>query len=67
MTRHFARLVRAAGLPSIRVYDFLPSRRLWRWLVRSLAVVQEMLGQASVTTTADTYSSVLPEMARSAA
>jgi hypothetical protein len=64
----FARLQREAGLPPIRLHDL-------RHTAASLAlaagvplkVVSEQLGHSSLAITADTYTSVLPAVARAAA
>jgi hypothetical protein len=63
LTRRFRRLVTLSGLPPVRLHDL-------RHGVASLAlaagtdlkVVQAMLGHASIVLTADTYTSVLPEL-----
>ncbi len=67
-TDAFARLARRAGLPPIRLHDL-------RHTAASLAlqagvpmkVVSEQLGHSSLAITADTYTSVLPAVARAAA
>jgi integrase len=64
----FQRLVRTAGLPPIRLHDL-------RHTAASLAlqagvpmkVVSEQLGHSSLAITADTYTSILPAVARAAA
>lgn len=68
VTRHFARVVKAAGLPPIRLHDLRHGAATLA-LASSVAmkVVQEMLGHSSITITADTYTSVLPQVARAAA
>jgi integrase len=68
VSRRFAALTRAADLPPIRLHDL-------RHTAASLAlvagvpmkVVSELLGHASLAITADTYTSVLPEVADAAA
>jgi integrase len=68
VTRHFERLVRAADLPPIRLHDL-------RHGVATLAlagganlkVVSEMIGHSGTAITADTDTSVLPQVARAAA
>ena len=68
VSRHFAALARAAGLPPIRLHDL-------RHTAASLAlaagvplkVVSDQLGHSSITITADTYTSVLPAVAHDAA
>jgi len=67
-TDAFARILRTAGLPPIRLHDL-------RHTAASLAlqagvpmkVVSEQLGHSSLAITADTYTSVLPAVARAAA
>lgn len=67
-TDSFARVARRAGLPPIRLHDL-------RHTAASLAlqagvpmkVVSEQLGHSSLAITADTYTSVLPAVARAAA
>lgn len=46
---------------------FAMERRLWPWPHADLKVIQQMLGHSSIITTADTYTSVLPETAHQAA
>ncbi|MGW4129467.1 tyrosine-type recombinase/integrase [Amycolatopsis japonica] len=64
----FERHCKAAGLPPIRLHDL---RHVAATLMLSagidLKVVQETLGHSSWVVTRDTYTSVLPELARSAA
>jgi integrase len=68
VTTAFERLSREAGLPPIRLHDL-------RHTAASLAlqagvplkVVSEQLGHSSLAITADTYTSVLPAVARAAA
>ena len=68
VTARFERLVKAADLPPIRLHDL---RHGAATLALAggvpLKVVQEMLGHSSLAITADTYTSVLPEVAREAA
>jgi len=67
-TDAFARIARRAGLPPIRLHDL-------RHTAASLAlqagvpmkVVSEQLGHSSLAITANTYTSVLPAVARAAA
>jgi hypothetical protein len=68
VTRHFARLVAAAELPPIRVHDLRHgAATLALASGAAMKVVQEMLGHSSITITSDTYTSVLPQVARAAA
>ncbi|MFV2198744.1 tyrosine-type recombinase/integrase [Nocardiopsis sp. LOL_012] len=68
LSRLFRKLNTESGLPPVRLHDL-------RHGVATLAlaagvelkVVQAMLGHASIVLTADTYASVLPEVAREAA
>ncbi|WP_457029776.1 tyrosine-type recombinase/integrase [Kitasatospora sp. P5_F3] len=68
LTARFKRLVEKAGLPPTRLHDL-------RHLAASLAllagvamkVIQVQLGHSSFQITADTYTSVLPQMERAAA
>jgi integrase len=68
VTSHFARLGRRAELPPIRLHDLRHGAATLALAGgANLKVVQEMLGHASISITADTYTSVLPEVAREAA
>lgn len=68
VTTHFARLAKRAGLPPIRLHDLRHGAATLALAGgANLKVVQEMLGHASIAITADTYTSVLPEVARAAA
>jgi len=66
LTHRFRELVKELDLPPIRLHDL-------RHGAASLAshtdlkVIQQMLGHSSIVTTADTYTSVLPETAHHAA
>jgi integrase len=61
--RHFKPLLRAAGLPDMRIYDLRHSAATLRLANgENPKVVAEMLGHASVVLTLDTYSHVLPDM-----
>lgn len=68
VTRHLTRLITAAALPPIRVHDLRHGAATLA-LASGVAmkVVQEMLGHSSITITSDTYTSVLPQVARAAA
>jgi integrase len=68
VTTHFARLVKRAGLPPVRLHDLRHGAATLALAGgANLKVVQEMLGHASISITADTYTSVLPDVAREAA
>lgn len=66
--RNFARILKAAGLPAIRLYDL---RHTAATLAESagvpVKVVSEMLGHPSAALTLDVYSHVLPHMQDDAA
>jgi integrase len=68
VTRHFERLARDAGLPPVRLHDLRHGAATLA-LARGagLKTVSEMLGHSTITITADTYASVLQEVARRAA
>jgi integrase len=60
-TRHFTRLVKRADLPPIRLHDLRHgAASLAHEAGADLKPVQDLLGHASIVTTADTYTSVLP-------
>ena len=68
LTRMFKKLAAQAGLPPVRLHDLrhgAASLALSPGL--DLRVVQDMLGHSSIVLTADTYTSVLPDAAYSAA
>ncbi|MFI7455377.1 site-specific integrase [Nonomuraea sp. NPDC049714] len=68
LTGRFRRLVAASGLPPIRLHDLRHGAATLALAARTdLKVVQAMLGHASIVLTADTYVSVLPEVAHEAA
>jgi integrase len=68
VTRHFERLARDAGLPPIRLHDLRHGAATLALAGGAdLKTVSEMLGHSTITITADTYASVLPEVARRAA
>jgi integrase len=66
--RSYKPLLRRAGLPDIRLYDL---RHTFATLMfenkEQLKLISEMLGHASVTQTADTYTHLSPTMHREAA
>ncbi|WP_240777999.1 tyrosine-type recombinase/integrase [Nonomuraea basaltis] len=68
LTGRFRRLVSASGLPPIRLHDLRHGAATLALAAHTdLKVVQAMLGHASIVLTADTYVSVLPEVAHRAA
>lgn len=65
--RHFTPLLKAAGLPNIRLYDLRHTcATLLLTQGENPKVVSERLGHASVVLTLDTYSHVLPGMQKDA-
>ncbi len=68
VSARFRRLVKAAGLPPIRLHDLRhTSASLALAAGVPMKVVSDLLGHSTVTITADTYTSVLPEVAQEAA
>jgi hypothetical protein len=68
LSRTFRQLAAEAGLPPIRLHDLRHGAATLALAAGvDLRVVQEMLGHSSIVLTADTYTSVLPEVAHSAA
>ncbi|GAA2791498.1 tyrosine-type recombinase/integrase [Saccharopolyspora taberi] len=68
LSEAFERAVRAAGLPPVRLHDLRHGAATLALAGGAdLKVVQEMLGHSSITITSDTYTSVLPQVAREAA
>jgi integrase len=68
VTRHFHELAEAAGLPPIRLHDLRHgAATLALASGTEMKVVQEMLGHSTIALTADTYTSVLPQVAHAAA
>ncbi|MFI0447480.1 tyrosine-type recombinase/integrase [Actinomadura sp. 6N118] len=68
LTRTFRELVAEHGLPPVRLHDLRHGAATLALAAGvELKVVQEMLGHSSIVLTADTYTSVLPEVAHSAA
>ncbi|MFG6200445.1 tyrosine-type recombinase/integrase [Nonomuraea sp. JJY05] len=68
LTGRFRRLVAASGQPPIRLHDLRHGAATLALAAHTdLKVVQAMLGHASIVLTADTYVSVLPEVAHQAA
>jgi integrase len=65
ITRQFIRLVRREDLPPIRLHDLRHGAATLALAAGAdLKVIQAMLGHASIVLTADTYTSVLPDVAR---
>ena len=68
LTRRFAKLVRREGLPPIRLHDLRHGAATLALAGGAdLKAIQAMLGHASIILTADTYTSVLPDLARATA
>lgn len=68
VTDHFKFLARQAGLPPIRLHDLRHGAATIALAAGvEMKVVQHMLRHASITTTSDLYTNVLPELAHSAA
>jgi integrase len=67
VVRHFKAVLKATGLPDIRLYDLRHTcASLLLAAGENPKVVSERLGHASVTLTLDTYSHVLPGMQQAA-
>lgn len=65
VSRRFKRLVELSGLPPVRLHDLRHiSASLSLLKGHDIKVVQERLGHSSRQITSDTYTSVLPELAR---
>ena len=68
VTDHFQHLARQAGLPPIRLHDLRHGTATLALAAGvDMKTVQAMLRHSSITITADTYTSVLPELATAAA
>lgn len=68
LTRTFKKLAAEHGLPPIRLHDLRHGAATLALAAGvELKVVQDMLGHSSIVLTADTYTSVLPEVAHTAA
>ncbi len=68
LTHRFNTLVKEFDLPPIRLRDLRHGAATLALASRTdLKVIQQMLGHSSIVTTADTYTSVLPETAHRAA
>lgn len=65
LTHRFSRLITELGLPPVRLHDLRHgAATLALASGADLKAIQDMLGLASIVLTADTYTSVLPEVAR---
>jgi integrase len=68
LTRIFRKLSVEAGLPPVRLHDLRHGAATLALAAGvDLRVVQDMLGHSSIVLTADTYTSVLPAVAHTAA
>jgi hypothetical protein len=68
LTHIFQRLIAEHGMPPVRLHDLRHGAATLALAAGvELRVVQEMLGHSSIVLTADTYTSVLPEVAHTAA
>jgi hypothetical protein len=68
LSRLFRKLNTESGLPPVRLHDLRHGAATLALAAGvELKVVQAMLGHASIVLTADTYASVLPEVAQEAA
>jgi integrase len=68
LTRTFRKLTAQAGLPPVRLHDLRHGAATLALAAGvDLRVVQDMLGHSSIVLTADTYTSVLPAVAHTAA
>ena len=63
VTRRFDKILKAAGLPDIRVHDLRHTAASLLLLGQvHPKVVQEMLGHSTITLTLDTYSHLVPSL-----
>jgi hypothetical protein len=68
LSRTFKKLATLAGLPPIRLHDLRHGAATLALAAGAdLRTVQDQMGHSSIVLTADTYISVLPEVARAAA
>ena len=68
LTHRFRQICKELGLPPIRLHDLRHGAATLALASHTdLKVIQQMLGHSSIVTTADTYTSVLPEAAHHAA
>lgn len=61
VTRRFIELYEEIGLPPVRLHDLRHGAATLAHAGADLKDIQEMLGHSSITITADTYMSLLPE------
>jgi len=67
LTRMFRALAAEVGLPPVRLHDLRHGAATLALAAGvDLRTVQDMLGYSSIVLTADTYTSVLPDVARAA-
>jgi integrase len=67
LTHRFRQLTGQLGLPPIRLHDLRHGAATLALASHTdLKIIQQMLGHSSIVTTADTYTSVLPETAHRA-
>jgi integrase len=68
LTDHFERLVAKADLPPVRLHDLRHGAATLAFAAGAdMKMVQAMLGHSSITITADTYTSILPEISKAVA
>ncbi|TKK84470.1 hypothetical protein FDA94_29460 [Herbidospora galbida] len=68
LTYRFHKLVRESGLPPVRLHDLRHGAVTMALAAHvDLPVIQDQVGHASIVLTADTYTSVLPELQHEAA
>jgi integrase len=68
LTHRFRQICKELGLPPIRLHDLRHCAATLALASHTdLKIIQQMLGHSSIVTTADTYTSVLPEAAHRAA
>jgi integrase len=68
LTHRFRQLIKQLDLPPIRLHDLRHGAATLALAAHTdLKVIQQMLGHSSIVTTADTYTSVLPDLAHHAA
>ena len=68
VAKHFRALVAASGLPPVRLHDLRHGTATMLLAAGTdMKIIQEILGHSRYTTTADLYTSVLPEQIHAAA